>query len=229
VISKDGEKVYYRADAPMVKKRRRFMLYEQDVKSGDKKKLLKNPVRSLSTPQLINDHLIVCSLADSLKLINIAQLQDKSVQEVSLPYYQIQKNQLSIYKSGKKIYEKKYQDKSLLWPDFTKTGNKMIVYISGMGLNLIYPDKNDSRLLGDFRAAKWSPFENFIVYMHDVDDGEKILESDIFIYNLGENTSKNLTKTADVLEMYPDWSSDGKKIAYNTDKGKIEVLELRIK
>ena len=228
-ISSDGSKVYYRADAPMVKKRRRFMLYEQNIKNGETRQLLKKPVRNISTPRLINDNLLVYTLGDSLKLLTIDPVQERTVHQVMQPFHIIQNNKLMIYNSGAKKYENNFAGQQLLWPDFSKKDNRLIVYISGKGLQLIAPDMNESRLLGNFRAAKWSPFENLIVYMQDVDDGERILESDIFIYNLEDGISVNVSNTPDQIEMYPDWSPDGTKIAYHTDRGKIEVLELNIK
>ena len=60
------------------------------------------------------------------------------------------------------------------------------------------------------------------------DNGERILESDIFIYDLQKKKSNNLTQTPDKIEMYPDWSSDGSMISYHTDKGRIELLDLKV-
>jgi dipeptidyl aminopeptidase/acylaminoacyl peptidase len=229
VISADGNRVFYRADAPMVKKRRRFMIYEQNVKTGEIRKLLKQSVRELSPPRSVNEYTIVFTQGDSLKLLNVDQVQEKSVQEIKQSYYRIHKNQLSIYDSGQRTFEKTFPNQQILWPDFNKTDNRMIVYISGEGLQLIDLAENKSRFLGNFRAAKWSPFRDLIVYMQDKDDGQRTLASDIFIHNLQNNKSFNLTNTDDIIEMYPDWSPDGNKIAYHTEKGKIEILELNLK
>ncbi len=229
VISADGKKVYYRAETHAVKRRRRFMLFEQDVTSGKSIKLLEKSVRKISTPRLIKNNILVYSIDDKLKLLNLDRVQEESNFILDVSYYSIQKNQLSIHQPGKESYNISFNGRSLLWPEWAPTGERMIVYVTGMGLQLIDPLKKDFRSLGDFNAAKWSPYENMIVYMRDVDDGERILESDIFTYNLMDNKSMNLTQTTDVIEMYPDWSPEGKMIAYHTDKGNIELLELNIK
>ncbi|MCK4755283.1 MAG: PD40 domain-containing protein, partial [Calditrichia bacterium] len=228
-ISADGRKVYYRAEAPAVKRRRRFMLFEQEVTSGKSKKLLEKSVRNVSTPRLIKNNILIYSIDDKLKLLNLDRVKEESNFRLDVSYFSIQKNQLNIHQPGNESYNISFDGRSLLWPEWAHTGERMIVYVSGMGLQLIDPLKKDSRPLGDFRAAKWSPYENMIVYMRDVDDGERILESDIFTFNLLDNKSINLTQTPDVIEMYPDWSPGGKMIAYHTDKGNIELLELNIK
>jgi Tol biopolymer transport system component len=228
-LSIDGRKIYYRAESAMVKKRRRFMLFEQDVVTGESRKLLKESVRNLSTPRLIKNDILLYSIDDELKLVNLDGVQMEENIQLDIPYYTVQKKRLTIHQPGKEIYQVRFDSGSLLWPDLLPSGEGMIVYVSGAGLQLITPSKNESQVLGDFRAAKWSPYENTIVYMVDIDDGERILESDIYIYNLNDRNSINLTNTADLIEMYPDWSSDGSMITYHTEGGQIDLLELNIR
>lgn len=227
VVSANGEKVYYRSEEPMVKRRRQFMLYEQDLASGKSRKLLEKSARHISGPRLIKNDIIIYSIDDKPKLIHLNRVEENN-NNLNVSYYTIQKNEISIHQPGRDIYQINFEDHSLLWPEWESSGERMIVYASGLGLQLIDPLIMGSQVLGDFRAAKWSPFKNMIVYMHDIDDGERILESDIFIYDFLDKTSKNLTQTPEVIEMYPVWSPDGGMIAYHTIKGNIEVLELNI-
>jgi len=228
-VSNDGKKIYYRAEAPKVKKRRRFMLFEQDVENGDKKKLLNKSVRNLSPPQIINEKVLSYSVDDNPKLLNIDRVQEETISKPNVPFYNIVKNQLLMYRPGTEVFKIGFENRSLLWPDLNPTGDRMLIYVSGKGLHLIDSSAKDSRYLGDFRAAKWSPYKNIIVYMRDIDDGERITGSDIYTFNLQDGKTINLTQTTDVIEMYPDWSLDGKMICYHTNKGQIEILELSLK
>jgi Tol biopolymer transport system component len=227
-VSPNNKKVYYRSEEPMVKKRRRFMLYEQDITSGERKKLLEKPARNISTPRLIKNNILIYSIDDMPKLLNLDRVEENSGYNLDVSYYSIENNQISIHRPGKEIYRISFEDRQLLWPEWTAIGERMIVYVGGVGLQLIDPSKNEAPILGNFRGAKWSPFKNMIVYMHDVDDGERVIESDIYIYNLLDKKSFNLTQTPDKIEMYPVWSPDGTMIAYHTTKGSIELMKLTI-
>jgi len=78
VFSQDGKKVYYRAEDPMENRTRRFMLFEQDVRSGHRKKLLDKSVRNISTPRLIKDNILIYSIDHNSKLLNLDPVQEEN-------------------------------------------------------------------------------------------------------------------------------------------------------
>ena len=73
--------------------------------------------------------------------------------------------------------------------------------------------------LGKGYRPRWSPDNQHIVYMITKDDGDRILSSDIYTIKIDGKEKTNLTNTNEQIEMNPDWSPDGKKIAFDILNG----------
>lgn len=108
-------------------------------------------------------------------------------------------------------------------PDRTKIAYEI------MGGHLWVSKINGENLvnLGTGHAPTWSPRNDKIAFMITTDDGYKYLTSDIYIINIDGTGKVNITNSPDIIEMYPNWSSDGKWIAYDTIDGQIYVQEVR--
>ena len=82
--------------------------------------------------------------------------------------------------------------------------------------------------IGRARAPRWSPDGQFILYMVDIDDGSRYLESDIWISTADASKSWKVTDTKDRIELYPQWSPTGSQIIYHTVDGKLYTTTLEI-
>ncbi|MBN2092348.1 PD40 domain-containing protein [candidate division KSB1 bacterium] len=81
--------------------------------------------------------------------------------------------------------------------------------------------------LGPGSHPKWAPDGENIVYYISKDDGERIIESDLFMTDIRGEQKYQLTQTDDRIEMHPNWSPDGNKIIFDEyETGIIYLIEL---
>lgn len=71
--------------------------------------------------------------------------------------------------------------------------------------------------LGEGQDVTWAPNSSFIIYVHAKDDGHKIVESDIYQYELRSKKLFNLTAESDLMIDSPTLSPDGKTIAFEVE------------
>ena len=65
--------------------------------------------------------------------------------------------------------------------------------------------------------------------MEDKDDGEKLISSTLIAATIDGKIKQTVLTPTGVMAMYPAASADGKRIAFNTEKGEIYILNISIK
>lgn len=115
--------------------------------------------------------------------------------------------------------KKTYVDISLS-PD-----GKKVLYSSVNGTEVLSLTDNTIIPLGLFESSRWVDNNN-IVYMSTIDDGNNLLESDIYMFNFSKRTNVNITKDFDGIALYPSSSKDASKILFNNEKEEIFLITL---
>ncbi len=101
---------------------------------------------------------------------------------------------------------------------------------SGSMINLLELETGDETSLVQGIATAWHPNKNgFIYFLDETNDGHSTSGSEVYYYNLSTRTSKNLTKTPYITEMWPSISGDGKLLTCEDEKtGNVLVYTLNI-
>lgn len=206
--------------------RKNFTVYFKDFNSN-KIEVIQKDKRDLFIPsQFVNTNLIYLDESriqiKELPIKNLSKSNtiSRAVYSKNDNLFLIEKDQnINISPLGKGVY---------VWESISKDGERILFSFGNKGTFIT--DKEGQILLNipEAHYPKFSPDEQFILYMKDKDDGYKYISSDLFIYSLKENKEYKLTETNDKIEMYADWSNDQTKIVFNTDKGEIFIANIKL-
>jgi hypothetical protein len=226
IISADHARVFFRSDT-LQNRRRYHYLFVQEFKSKKIIRLTKSPYRELSGLTEQGDDELTFYTRDGIRSIN---WRDKKISTNQSPVliYRVQGDRLITYQNGQEKVNIPFAGQNLIWPEVIPGTTDILIYVTGRGLVRYSLRRNQSQLLGDFKAARCSPDGRLIAYMRDEDDGHKTIRSDIYIATLDDLESFVITKTEDRYEMYPQWSPSGRHIVFHTADGQIYLAELKM-
>lgn len=114
-----------------------------------------------------------------------------------------------------------------IWASLSPDKSKLLFTFAGKGTYVSDLEGTILKKIGYANYPSWSPDGNWILFMKDIDDGEKIISSDVYIANLNTGKFYNLTSRSDDITLYPKWGITNSEIYYNTDNGQIRKIKLK--
>lgn len=114
-----------------------------------------------------------------------------------------------------------------IWASLSPDKTKLLFTYAGKGT---YVTDLEGRLLNKIGYANypsWSPDGNWVLFMKDLDDGVKLISSEIHIVSLKTGKYFRLTSKKEVVSVFPKWGVSNTEIFYNTDSGQIRKIKLK--
>jgi len=226
-FTRDGKKIIFRTDE-YINKRRYSSLVVQDVNNLETRYLTEK-THHLSPAIFVADDQLVYKTDKNIKSI---QLNDERTTKSTITneiYGYIDNGKIIIHKNGQQSQLEPVENSDYIWFSLSPDKTKFVFTVVGGNTFISDLEGNLIMDLGRANAPKWASDGEWIVYMVDDDDGHVIISSDIWVYHIESQTKEQLTKTDDIHEMYPVWSSGMDKIACVLTSGKIAILDVRVK
>jgi len=229
VFSKDGDRVFFRHDE-MVNKRKHFAIAHQSIENKKIENIIENE-RDISPPKAVGNKMFVYKKDDMP--VTISYEDDNNVCLLEKPTAV----ELNIFTENSNLYLEKNGEKSILnpvgeghyiWGSLSPNEDKILFTVAGRGTFVTDLEGNVLLNIKNANYPNWSVDGKWFVYMSDKDDGHYITSSDINAVHVATQKTFPLTTTENKIEMYPTWSPVENNILYHTISGDIEMLTVEI-
>jgi Tol biopolymer transport system component len=116
---------------------------------------------------------------------------------------------------------------SYFWASVSPDQKHIVYTVAAHGTFVCGIDGSNPVSLGKLNAPQWLG-NQWIVGMDDKDNGDFVTSSAIVVSTIDGKVRQTLPTPQTPVAMYPAASADGKRIAFNSNEGKIYVLDINI-
>ena len=217
-ISADGTLLAYKKNT-FINNLRHSSLITQSLATG-KKTILVTPTRDAITPKFA---------ANKPQYVKSKQLVATNITRTeATPVISIENQKMVIYNgSNRKVLIPNGLSASYIWPSISPDKRNIVYTVAGKGTFVCRIDGSNPVSIGKVNAPVWLN-NQWIVGMDDKDDGQNTLSSTLIATTINGKTRQTILAPTGKMAMYPTASADGKHIAFNTDKGEIYILDIKI-
>jgi Tol biopolymer transport system component len=119
------------------------------------------------------------------------------------------------------------EDKSYFWASVSPNGKRIVYTVAASGTFVCDIDGENAVSLGKLNAPKWLN-NQWIIGMNDKDNGDQVIASEIVAISIDGQSRQTLSTPSVGIAMYPSASADGKRIAFNSEKGQIYIMNVEL-
>jgi len=216
-ISADGNNIVYKKNE-FVKNLKHTSLISFSRSNGKQTQLV-SPTRELITPRFA---------ANKAQFVVGRKLVRNNVTTTeSTPVICIENQKMVLYSgNSRKVLTPNGEQASYIWPSISPDKRNIVYTVAGKGTFVCRIDGSKPISLGKINAPVW--LNNlWVVGMDDKDDGEKLLSSSLVAVTINGKVRQTIPAPVGKMAMYPAASADGSRIAFNTEKGEIYLLNIK--
>ena len=219
-ISDDGNTVLYNK-TELIRKLRHNSLISQTISNGEKKVLVA-PTREQITGKMVNSNPVYVK--------NRSLVKSNSVKPTDNLYLiTIENQKMVLYKNGVRTeLTPSGANASYIWPSISPDNKNIVYTVTGKGTYVCSVTGKNVTSLGKLNAPSWAG-NRYVIGMDDRDDGEKLISSSLIITSIDGKLRKKLETPTGINAMYPSASKDGSRIAFNTDRGEVYLMQVEFK
>jgi len=170
-------------------------------------------------------------VADGAARPPYALLKSKAALKSPVLVYINEDVKLVVEKNGQKtVMTPNGAEEAYIWASLSPDGKKIVYTVASLEKTYIC-DLSGNVLagLGRIHACQWLN-NNWIVGMNDIDDGHRLLSSNLVAVSADGKIKQELTPyDGKLAAMYPATSPAGNKIAFNTPNGELYIMDVVIK
>ncbi|MCF6269147.1 MAG: hypothetical protein L3J41_05530 [Melioribacteraceae bacterium] len=221
----NDNKIIHRKDD--FRNNKRFIsIYEYNI-SERSERIIEDELRGIAQIKVVNGNEINYSRKQSLLEIKSNNKIVKTAAN-NLPIVMIENSNLILYQNGERKVVNPKGDGNYLWASISPDGSKLLFTFSGEGSFISDLSGKIITTMGYAHYPQWSNSGEWILYMKDYDDGERVIESDLYISSIDGLKEFKITDTKDIHEMYPVWSKSEDAVYCNSTEGIIYKIELKL-
>jgi Tol biopolymer transport system component len=148
--------------------------------------------------------------------------------DIVAPFINIEDQKMVLYSGNKRTtLTPNGAAASYFWASVSPDQKHIVYTIAGGGTFVSRIDGSNPVWLGKVNAPQWLS-NQWIVGMDDNDNGDFVTSSTIVVATIDGKVRQALATPQTPIAMYPAASADGKRIAFNSDEGKIYILGVNI-
>lgn len=218
-FSTDNSRIFYRKTT--FENNRRFNSVQSfDIKTNRNNELLA-PQRLLNKIYPLNNGVIAFSGRNILRATatksNATPVVVSANEDLKIMLY----NGKISYLNPLNMPEPRY-----IWVSLSPDSKKILFTAAGKGTYICDLNGKILSSLGSVNAPVWFN-DNFVVAMEDKDDGHRVVSSKIVMISVAKKTKTDISLPTKIA-MYPTASGKANRIAYHTENGEIEVVEVKL-